>query len=80
MCVKDHRGPRFHGDFPIPGEGDVDHAQVFRVLLEAGFSGPCLIERVDGNMRAADMPLDAIDAALAKAKTHLDAAVAQAHA
>ncbi len=78
VCIKDHRGPQFNGDFPIPGEGDVDHAQVFRSLLEAGFSGPCLVERANGTVRGDDMPLDEIDASLGKAKTYLEGAVARA--
>lgn len=80
VCVKDHRGPRFHPDFPTPGEGDVDHAQVFRTLVEAGFSGPCLVERVDGQQRAADMPAATIDAALEQARRSLEGAAERAHA
>ncbi|HXI16068.1 MAG TPA: sugar phosphate isomerase/epimerase family protein, partial [Chloroflexota bacterium] len=80
VCVKDHRGPRFHPDFPTPGEGDVDHAQVFRTLVEAGFSGPCLVERVDGQQRAADMPAETIDAALEQARRSLEGAAERAHA
>ena len=71
VCVKDHRGPRFHPDFPIPGDGDIDHAAIFRSLVTAGFSGPCLVERVDGTQKATDMPLDTIDAALTRAHTYL---------
>jgi sugar phosphate isomerase/epimerase len=80
VCVKDHRGPRFHPDFPIPGQGDVDHAQVFRALVEEGFSGPCLVERVDGQQRATDMPAETIDAALAQARRYLAAAAERAQA
>lgn len=78
VCLKDHRGPRFHPDFPVPGEGEVDHASVFRTLLGAGFSGPCLIERLDGTGRAADMSPETIDEGLTRAKTYLDTAVARA--
>ena len=78
VCVKDHRGPRAHPDFPIPGEGDVDHAQVFRALIEASFSGPCLVERVDGQQRATDMPPETIDAALEKARRYLEGAADRA--
>ena len=80
VCLKDHRGDRFHPDFPIPGEGDVDHADIFRILLDADFSGPCLVERVDGTQKATDMSPDSIDAALAKARTNLEAALAKATA
>jgi sugar phosphate isomerase/epimerase len=75
VCIKDHRGPRAHVDFPVPGEGDVDHVRLFRTLLAAGFAGPALIERIDGLDSAA-----AVDAALAKAKAYLEAAAAQAQA
>jgi sugar phosphate isomerase/epimerase len=73
VCIKDHRGPRASVDFPIPGEGDVDHVQIFRTLLAAGFSGPALIERIDGLGSA-----QAVDAALAKAKPYLEDAVQRA--
>ena len=80
VCVKDHRGPRFHPDFPVPGEGEVDHTRIFRALLEHGFQGPCLVERVDGTGRATEMPPETIDAALTRARVYLEGAVAQATA
>jgi sugar phosphate isomerase/epimerase len=80
VCVKDHRGPRFHPDFPVPGEGEVDHARIFRALLEHGFQGPCLVERLDGTGRATEMPPETIDAALTRARVYLEGAVAQATA
>jgi inosose dehydratase len=75
VCIKDHRGPRANVDFPIPGEGDVDHAGVFRTLLGTGFSGPALVERIDGQPDAA-----AMDAALTKARTYLERALMEAGA
>ncbi|MBI2301304.1 MAG: sugar phosphate isomerase/epimerase [Armatimonadetes bacterium] len=48
MCLKDHSGPRGHGDFPIIGDGGVDHPALFAKLHAAGFSGPAVIERYDG--------------------------------
>jgi sugar phosphate isomerase/epimerase len=78
VCVKDHRGPRFHPDFPVPGDGEVDHAQIFGTLLGAGFSGPALVERVDGQQRATDMPAEMIDAALERARRALATAAAMA--
>jgi sugar phosphate isomerase/epimerase len=78
VCVKDHGGPRANGDFPIPGEGDVDHASVFRTLLAAGFSGPALVERIDGTQNATQMPVETIDAALATARRNLERAAAEA--
>ncbi|MGH2353611.1 MAG: sugar phosphate isomerase/epimerase family protein, partial [Chloroflexota bacterium] len=70
VCIKDHRGPRAHVDFPLPGEGEVDHAQLFRTLLDAGFAGPALVERIDRLESA-----EAIDAALAKARVNLERAL-----
>jgi len=75
VCVKDHRGPRANVDFPIPGTGDIDHAAVFHTLVEAGFSGPCLVERIDGLNTAEE-----IDAALAQARVYLERAAAAAEA
>jgi sugar phosphate isomerase/epimerase len=48
VCLKDHLGLRGVNDFPPPGQGQVDHEQMFRTLLAAGFNGPLAIERVDG--------------------------------
>ncbi|HEX2186529.1 MAG TPA: sugar phosphate isomerase/epimerase family protein [Chloroflexota bacterium] len=73
VCIKDHRGARAVADFPIPGEGDIDHASLFRTLLAAGFAGPCLVERIDGQPSA-----EAMDAALARARVNLEAAAAAA--
>jgi sugar phosphate isomerase/epimerase len=48
VCIKDHRGGRAVVDFPTPGDGDIDHVAIVRTLWDRGFSGPCLIERIDG--------------------------------
>lgn len=48
LCIKDHKGLRGVNDFPVPGQGNIDHEQMFRTLLAAGFKGPMSIERVDG--------------------------------
>jgi hypothetical protein len=32
LCVKDHRGPRGHDDFPMPGDGEVDHRSIINTL------------------------------------------------
>jgi sugar phosphate isomerase/epimerase len=73
MTVKDHRGGRGHEEVPIPGEGTIDHTRLFRELLAAGFAGPCIIERIDGQEEAA-----AMDAALARARANLERAIAGA--
>ena len=75
VCIKDHRGPRANADFPLPGTGDVDHAELFRILLDAGFSGPCLVERIDGLKTPEE-----VDSALAQARQHLEQAAAAATA
>ncbi len=48
VCIKDHKGGRAVADFPVPGQGNIDHEAMFRTLLAAGFRGPMGIERVDG--------------------------------
>lgn len=47
FVAKDHRGARAHRDFPIPGEGDLNFAAMFRTLNVAAFNGPVVVERVD---------------------------------
>lgn len=48
IVAKDHRGARADNDFPIPGEGDVDFVRIFDTARQAGFSGPVVVERVNG--------------------------------
>lgn len=48
VCIKDHAGLRGEDNFPIPGQGNVDHTQMFQTLFGAGFNGPMAIERLDG--------------------------------
>ncbi len=48
VCIKDHIGLRGDENFPIPGQGNVDHELMFRTLFASGFNGPLAIERVDG--------------------------------
>ncbi|HEY8744913.1 MAG TPA: sugar phosphate isomerase/epimerase family protein [Chloroflexota bacterium] len=71
VCIKDHRGARAEGNFPTPGEGDVDHARMFRTLAAAGFDGPLLVERIPPQSSP-----DAIDQELAKARVYLEATLA----
>ncbi|MGI8913067.1 MAG: sugar phosphate isomerase/epimerase family protein [Chloroflexota bacterium] len=66
VCIKDQRGGQGVPDFPIPGEGDVDHPRMLHILTAAGFSGPLLIERVDDQPTA-----EAVDAALTRAHAFL---------
>ena len=48
FIAKDHQGERAEANFPIPGEGDVDFPALFAELKSADFSGPVIIERLDG--------------------------------
>jgi sugar phosphate isomerase/epimerase len=71
VCIKDHRGARAEADFPTPGDGDVDHARMFRILAAAGFDGPLLIERIPPQSSP-----EAVDQELARARTYLEAVLA----
>jgi sugar phosphate isomerase/epimerase len=71
VTVKDHKGGRAEGNFPIPGQGQIDHDQMFRTLFGAGFNGPIAVERIDGTDRAAEMPPELIDQRLAAAHQYL---------
>lgn len=73
VCIKDQRGGRAAANFPIPGEGEVDHPRMLRVLAAAGFDGPLLVERLDAPPTA-----EAIDTALAGARQFLERVVAEA--
>lgn len=48
VCLKDHAGLRGDENFPIPGQGNIDHEAMFRTLFASGFDGPLAIERLDG--------------------------------
>lgn len=72
VCIKDHRGERAVVDFPTPGDGDVDHATIFRTLRDSGFSGPCLIERIDGLQSP-----EQADQELARGRVYLEKVVAE---
>jgi len=75
VCIKDHRGGRAHADFPVPGEGEIDHARMFAILFGAGFRGPLAVERVDGTMEATKMPAELIDARIRQARVFLKSAL-----
>jgi L-ribulose-5-phosphate 3-epimerase len=72
VCIKDHRGGMANVDFPVPGEGEIDHVAIFRTLHAAGFSGPCLIERIDGLATPEET-----DRALARGREYLERAIAE---
>ena len=73
VCIKDHRGARAEADFPTPGDGDVDHVRMFRILAAAGFDGPLLVERVPPQSTP-----EALDRELARARSYLESALARA--
>ena len=69
-CIKDHLGLRGDENFPVPGQGQVDHELMFRTLFAAGFAGPLQIERVDGRDRGKLAP-EVIDERLTTANHYL---------
>jgi sugar phosphate isomerase/epimerase len=71
VCLKDHKGLRGEANFPAPGNGQIDHEDMFRTLAGAGFRGPLALERVDGTDRAAGMPAELIDERIASAYRYL---------
>lgn len=73
LSIKDHRGGRGSENVPLPGTGDIDHVMLLRILFDAGFTGPCVVERID----ALDTPAE-IDAALTTARRNIENAIAAA--
>ncbi len=71
VCIKDHLGLRGQDDFPVPGSGQINHEQMFRILFGAGFNGPMAVERIDGTDHMADMPAELIDQRIAAARNYL---------
>lgn len=72
MCAKDHKGPRANPDFPIPGEGEVDFAPIFKHLHDINFDGMVTVERVDGSDKASDLSAEEIDARMRRARENLE--------
>ena len=70
VCIKDHLGLRGDSNFPVPGQGQVDHELMFRTLFQAGFSGPLAIERVDGRSEKKLTP-EVVDERLTAAHSYL---------
>jgi len=71
VCIKDHLGLRGDGNFPVPGQGNVDHELMFRTLFAAGFKGPLAIERVDGRDGGNKAAPDVVDQRLTAANKYL---------
>lgn len=73
LSIKDHRGAKGEDEVPIPGTGIIDHVALFRILFDAGFVGPGIVERIDGPKLAAE-----IDTALVTARRNIDGAIESA--
>ncbi len=73
LSIKDHWGAKGDDVVPMPGTGIVNHVALFRILFDAGFVGPGIVERIDGPQAAAD-----IDALLVTARRNIEAAIASA--
>jgi sugar phosphate isomerase/epimerase len=71
LCIKDHLGLRGQDNFPVPGNGQINHEEMFRILFGAGFDGPMAVERIDGTDRMAGMPAELIDQRIAAARNYL---------
>ena len=69
--LKDHRGGKGDWDFPAPGDGTVDFAARARDPRGGGYAGPLSVEiEFQGDPWP---PLAEVDAAMARACTHLNA-------
>jgi sugar phosphate isomerase/epimerase len=71
MCIKDETGGLRGSVNVTPGDGDVDFPAVFRILRDAGFQGPCIIE----TLAARDTP-EAVDAEARRAHQFLTGVLA----
>lgn len=73
FIAKDHQGARAEANFPIPGEGDANFPALFATLREAGFAGPVIVERLDGENGkfGAGLPIGALEERAAKARVNL---------
>ncbi len=69
VCIKDHSGGQWNDSFPVPGDGEVDHARMLKILASAGFRGPLLLERFD------QPNAEANDAAMLRTRTFLESVV-----
>ncbi|MDF2721945.1 MAG: Xylose isomerase-like barrel [Paenibacillus sp.] len=74
ILIKDHRGPRAHKDFPLPGTGDVDFPAIFAALKQADFQGHILVERVS----TAPVEPDLNDEYVAQTRSNLERMLTEA--
>ena len=71
VCIKDHKGRRGEPNFPLPGNGQIDHEEMFRSLFQAGFNGPVALETVSITDDPARMPAEVIDQRAAQTREYL---------
>jgi sugar phosphate isomerase/epimerase len=73
LVAKDHRGARAESNFPVPGEGDVDFPALFAIMRAASFSGPVVVERLDGKSGnfGAGLSAEYTDVLVAQARNRL---------
>ncbi|HEX4212153.1 MAG TPA: sugar phosphate isomerase/epimerase family protein [Candidatus Dormibacteraeota bacterium] len=83
VCIKDHAGAPWTNNFPIPGQGEVNHLRMLKILAGAGFQGPLIFElpvfykRDDQTETEAT---EATDAAMAETHDFLESVVGQVEA
>ncbi|MGQ9513740.1 MAG: sugar phosphate isomerase/epimerase family protein [Thermoproteota archaeon] len=70
LCAKDIKGGR-GGEIAAPGEGKIDFKEIFKVLRDNGFEGPCLVETA----LQASTPPDKIDATIKASYEYLIALI-----
>ena len=71
VCIKDHLGGRAAPNFPVPGQGQIDHPAMFQTLFAAGFEGPMAVEKVEGGQESGKLTPDALEQRLAAAYQYL---------
>ena len=69
IVAKDHRGEQANNEFPIPGEGDVDFLRIFETARQSGFSGPIVVERLNGTV--GPLTAEEIDELILQARMNL---------
>jgi sugar phosphate isomerase/epimerase len=80
VCIKDHAGPALTNNFPIPGDGEVNHRRMLEILARAGFNGPLMFE-LPVFYRTTDVPATELtDAAMVKTHDFLESVVRQVEA
>lgn len=80
VCIKDHAGPPFTNNFPLPGEGEVDHVRMLKILAGVGFQGPLIFELPVFYQDADYSATEATDAAMARTHDFLQSVVRQVEA